>query len=183
LDLKTFRESAISPSMLRSFHFCEAQPIVCKQARRQNLRVRGMKMGTSRHTNLSVQTNLLDLEPVDVFTVDEDPGFLEDSIRGALRKRRVLANTFRVRTFASIVPELVPGRGLLGYPYAVDCTGGEPVGIFKIRTNAAMTDSLGHYLVYRPKLNYQRSAIFLRWYEYGGPRMPTWYTIYSKGSR
>ncbi len=38
-----------------------------------------------------------------------------------------MANTFRVRTFASIVPELIPGRGLLGYPDAVDCTGREPV--------------------------------------------------------
>jgi CRISPR/Cas system-associated exonuclease Cas4 (RecB family) len=32
-----------------------------------------------------------------------------------------------VRTFASIVRELVPGRGLLGYPDMVDCTEGQPV--------------------------------------------------------
>jgi CRISPR/Cas system-associated exonuclease Cas4 (RecB family) len=128
LDLKTFRETAISPSMLRSFHFCQAQPIVMKRARDLGLRVRSMKIGASRHeTDLSWHTDLLDLEPVEVYTVEEALGYLEDTVRGALRKKLVLANTFRVRTFASIVPELIPGRGLLGYPDAVDCTGREPI--------------------------------------------------------
>jgi len=49
LDLKTFSENAISPSMLRSFEFCEAQPIVKKRARDLGLRLRGMKVGASRH--------------------------------------------------------------------------------------------------------------------------------------
>ena len=114
--------------MLRSFHFCEAQPTVRRQARQLGLRVRNMRVGMSKHeTDLSWHANLLDLEPVEVYTVEEALGFLEDAVRGALRKKTVLANTFRIRTFATIIPELITRRGLLGYPDAVDCTGKEPV--------------------------------------------------------
>jgi hypothetical protein len=69
-----------------------------------------MRVGMSKHeTDLSWHNNLLDLEPIEVYTVEEALGYLEDSVREALRKRLVLANTFRVRTFASIVPNLIPG--------------------------------------------------------------------------
>jgi CRISPR/Cas system-associated exonuclease Cas4 (RecB family) len=114
--------------MLRSFFFCEVQPIVQKQARELGLCVRGIKIGASKHEiDLSWYNNLLDLEPVEVYTVEEVLGYLENSVRAALRMKTVLANVFRVRTFASIVPKLIPGRGLLGYPDMVDCTGSRPV--------------------------------------------------------
>ena len=54
----------------------------------------------------------------------------------------MLANTFHVRTFASIVPELVPGRGLLGYPDAVDCRDGSPVIVEEKHTTPPVVGGL-----------------------------------------
>jgi hypothetical protein len=89
----------------------------------------GTKAGSVRHqVDLSWHVDRLgELEPIQVYTVGEALDFLKAALRGALWRRVVLANTFQVRTFASIVPELVPGRGLLGYPDAVDCRDGSPV--------------------------------------------------------
>lgn len=116
-DVKTFRESAISPSRLRSFLFCEAQPLA-RQATPRPHTSETVKTGSVRHQlDLSWQIERLgQLEPVEVHTVGEALGYLKDALRGALWRKIVLANTFEARTFASIVPEIVPGRGLLGYP-------------------------------------------------------------------
>ena len=126
MDLKEFCSSAISPSRLRSFLFCEAQPLVERQRHRPRTG-RSTKVGSVQHqVDLSWQVERLgDLEPVEVYTVGEALAYLEDTIRVALRRGVVLANTCSVRTFASVVRELISGRGLLGYPDALDCRDGE----------------------------------------------------------
>jgi len=63
-------------------------------------------------------------EPVVVWTVGEAMDLLRITIHEALRKRIILANSADIRTFCTIVPQLVPGRGCYGYPDALDCRNG-----------------------------------------------------------
>ena len=129
--MKEFQKNALTPSELGSFYFCEAQPIVRNRARELGLLPRGMRAGHVRHeVDLSWHVDQLGvLETVEVYTVDEALAWVESTLRRALGRNLVLANTLCTRTVASIVPELIPGRGLLGYPDALDCTGREPVVI------------------------------------------------------
>jgi len=126
-ELADFRRSAISPSRLRLFCYCESAAVL----ERHN--AGGGFWSTSaafrgfleHEIQAKEQLALLgQLEPVEVWTVGEAMDFLMITIRRALRERIILANSADIHTFCTIVPELVPGRGCYGYPDALDCRDG-----------------------------------------------------------
>jgi len=126
-ELADFRRSAISPSRLRLFCYCESAAVLERQASRDDpwLTTAALRGFLRHEIHAKEQIALLgQLEPVEVWTVGEAMDFVEITIRRALRQRIILANSANIRTFCTIVPELVPGRGCYGYPDALDCRNG-----------------------------------------------------------
>jgi len=126
-DLVEFRRSAICPSRLRLFCYCECAAMLDRHALKFDLWPSpGAFRGFVRHEiHARKQIELLgQLDPVVVWTVGEAMDFLKVTISRALRERIILANSADIRTFCTMVPELVPGRGCYGYPDALDCRNG-----------------------------------------------------------
>lgn len=126
-ELADFRRSAISPSRLRLFCYCELAAVLERRAAEGPcLPIPAALRGFLEHEIQAKEHIALlgQLEPVEVWTVGEAMDFVRITIRRALEQRIMLANSNHIHTFCTIVPELVPGRGCYGYPDALDCRDG-----------------------------------------------------------